>query len=97
QPRMVQESDTNDEGVVRGFKSSWMFSGPGYLCNPPQDGIWHINSGEGIWPWNRPAPPRITKFLCPPKAYENPARGSKFFKGLLRAAAGQVSPSHLNP
>src|SRR5581483_2062404 len=83
---------------VRAFKSSCLFSRPGnFPITPPQDGIWHISSGDGIVPWNNPAPARITTLRLVPSAYENPARGSKFFSGLLMAAFGQVSPSHLKP
>jgi hypothetical protein len=56
-----------------------------------------MSKGEGIMPWNSPAPPRMTTEWPPGIAYENPARGSKFFNGLLIAALGQVSPCQRNP
>ena len=67
-PAMVKGSDPKAESLVFAFRSSWMFSRPGYFDKPPQEGIWHISNGEGIWPWKSPAPPRTTKLPWPPGA-----------------------------
>src|SRR5690242_10971106 len=90
EPSMVRASPPNAERRVVELSESSLPCRPGYgPLMPPQDGIWHISSGDGIVPWNNPPPPCTTKFRFVPSAQEKPARGSKFFIGLLMAALGQ--------
>src|SRR5215469_12369421 len=40
---------------------------PGNSVSPPHEGIWQASNGEGMMPWNKPAPARTTKCQGPPR------------------------------